>query len=201
MNNKLKYYFATFILLAIFTIINSNPFTIYAQETEKTEEAQTDSTEEYDEDIPDRLRFYKEQYEETYNFTFEIVWGAVKKAIENTGCLIEQESSPKQVDGLYKGSVKSNMCVFVENTDSTFALLNNFSYHLPVIYGGVWINGRIQYKFSIREQQDGSCKVILKTEMSGFEQKVTSQVHFWKSNGLLEMAILDKVKKILEEQQ
>ena len=198
MNNKIKYYFATFILLAIFTLINSNPLTIYAQEAEETE---VDSTEEYDEDIPERLRFYKEQYEATYNFTFEIVWGAIKKAIESNDCLIEQESTPKQVNGLYKGSVKSNMCVFVENTDSTFELLNRYSYYLPVIYGGVWINGRIQYKFSIREQEDGSCKIILKTEMSGFEEKVTSQVHFWKSNGLLEMAILEKVKKILDEQQ
>ncbi|NLO19156.1 MAG: hypothetical protein GX121_04660 [Ignavibacteria bacterium] len=195
MNSLLKCFFMALSLSLFLTLMNSNTYVVYAQENESSSSYDDD-----DDDIPERLRFYKEQYEETYNYTFEIVWSAIKQAIEDNDCLLEQESSPRQVEGLYRGVMKSNMCVFVESSDSTVRLLHHYSYHVPTIYGAKWINGRIQYKFNIREQEDGSCKIVLKTEMSGFEDKVTSQVHFWKSNGLLEMAILERIKNILEEQ-
>jgi hypothetical protein len=58
----------------------------------------------------------------------------------------------------------------------------------------------MQYSFVITEQADGSTYLLLKGNLSGFENYVTNKVHFWESNGQLEQAILDaiteKVKKL-----
>lgn len=145
--------------------------------------------------VPENLRFYKEKYEFHFDKPFEVVWNAVKKALEETGCMIAQENYKATDEGLYKGVIKSDFCVFTAGKDTTFKTLNKYSYDLPVIRGGIWLNGRMQYTVVVREENNGKVYMQIKGELSGFEDFVTHEVHFWKSNGLFETRMGKKIEK------
>lgn len=156
-------------------------------------------------EIPPKLRFLRDKYEETYNNRFEIVWKSVKKAISDLGCMIQKENYHQGDDGLFKGLLWSDMCVFEEGKDSSFKKLEEYSVKAPFIRGAVWTNARIQYKFSIKEKKDGTVFLSLKTELSGFESYVTGAVQFWDeskqeiSTGFKENEILTLIKKNIDE--
>ncbi len=139
--------------------------------------------------------YYKKKYEKTYNYPFEIVWQAIKKSLEDKYCQISYEKYSQTDNGLYKGSLHSDFCVFSAGRDTTFVTLKKFSYEVPFIRGGIWLNGRMQYKFKLTENDDGSVYVLLKGEISGFEDFVTHKVHFWKSNGFFETKMLEAIEK------
>jgi hypothetical protein len=119
------------------------------------------------------------------------------KAVEELGCQVMNKSYTQTDEGLYKGKVFSDYCVFVGKTDTTLDEIHKFSVREPVIRGGVWINGRMQYKFILTEMQDGNTHLRLKGEMSGREDYVTARVHFWESNGTFEKRILDRIDEML----
>lgn len=175
----------------------SNPIPAEMTALDSTARHVADTTD--DEDIPEELRFYKEKYDTSYARPFQDVWNSIKKSLEDCGCMVEQESKTQESTGLFKGSIRSDMCVFTQGLDSTLEELKRFSLHLPIIPGAKWANGRLQYKFSIKESAENKTTLVLRTEMSGFEDYVTAQVHFWKSNGLLEMKMLALIKKNLNQ--
>lgn len=146
-------------------------------------------------EVPENLRYYKEAYKEVYDLSFETIWQAIKKSLEDIGCMISQEKYSQTDQGLYKGSLKSDFCVFTAGKDSTFKTLKKYSFELPVIRGGIWLNGRMQYKFKLEETPDNKVKLDLKGELSGFEDFVTHEVIFWKSNGYFEAKMLDRIKE------
>ncbi len=135
---------------------------------------------------------YKEQYETDYALDFEVVWNSVLKSIQDIGCQTITKSTRAGDDGLYKGIVHSDFCVFAMG-DTTFTVLNQYSLDMPFVRGGTWDNGRLQYKFIIKEMEAGKVHVTMKTEMSGMESGVAKKVLFWRSNGLLELRMLDLV--------
>jgi len=139
--------------------------------------------------------YYKEKYEKTFNYPFEIVWNAVKQSIEGISCQIGYENYKQTDEGWYKGTIKSDYCVFSTGDDTTFATLKKYSLEVPYIRGGIWINGRMQYKFMLTEKEDGSVDLMLKGEISGFEEFVTNEVHFWKSIGIFETRMLKEIEK------
>lgn len=150
----------------------------------------------------EKMKFYqKDGYEVQLNHSFEQVFYACQKAVEELGCQVMNKSYSQTDEGLYKGKVFSDYCVFVGKTDTTLDELERYSVAVPVIRGGVWINGRMQYKFILTENKDGSTQVKLKGQVSGREDYVTSKVHFWESNGLFEKRILDRINAILAEQK
>jgi hypothetical protein len=61
----------------------------------------------------------------------------------------------------------------------------------------------VQFKLNVKEEGVRQTKIILRAELSGFEEFITNQVHFWTSNGVLEKrmmaAILAKVAVKLNE--
>lgn len=152
-----------------------------------------DSTE-VDEDVPENLRFFKEKYELKVNEPFEIVWKAIKLSLESFPCAIQTEVNRQNDEGLYQGTIKSDFCMLAYGPDTTKETLSQYSYKLPVIMGGVWYNGRIQFTYIVKEQKDGSVNLLLKSELSGLENYVTNEVHFWQSNGKLEHQMLEKIK-------
>ena len=138
---------------------------------------------------------------ETVQGRFGTVWESLKTAIEEFGCpkpqvikLIE----PAEEGGLYKGQYVSDYCVLAEGEDTTKATIQKYS-DVPRIRGGIWVTCRVQYKINVREEEGGITKIILRAEMSGFEEFITAANHFWVSNGILERqmmeTILAKVKK------
>lgn len=153
---------------------------------------------EYDE-VPEQLKFYKEKYEEVFDRDFQIVWKASKKAFEDIGCLTVLDKVAPQDNGLYKGTLKSDYCVIAQGDDSTFFTMKKYSYEVPLIRGGSWLNFRIQYHIIIKEQEDGKVHLLLKSEASGFEDDVTHEVHFWKSNGVKETEFLALIRKNVVE--
>jgi hypothetical protein len=70
---------------------------------------------------------------------------------------------------------------------------------LPRIRNGIWITGRVQFRVAVREEQRNKTKVVLKAELSGFEEYITNQVHFWNSNGKLEEEMVGLIKKFTAE--
>lgn len=169
----------------------------------KEEKKKKETEEEFEETdkggakIPERLRYYKEKYDETYQHSFESVWNAVKQAIIDLNCMIAQEKYTQTDEGFFKGKVESDYCVFSVGLDSTFDVLKKYSLELPLIRGGRWMTGRMKYVFNIEEKSDGSVYLLLRGEISGFEDYVTHRVHFWKSNGYWETYILNRIREKL----
>jgi len=139
-----------------------------------------------------------EGYERVFNASFETVWNTVIKAIENLNCQILQKNYNQTEEGYYKGKIFSDYCVILGKTDSTWDVLKKYSVKIPIIRGGVWISGRIQYKFWLTENPDGTTHLKLKGQISGMEEHATAKVHFWESNGILEREILNKIQYTLE---
>jgi hypothetical protein len=141
--------------------------------------------------------YYKDKYEKTYDYAFEIVWEAIKKSLADKNCQIAHEKYTQTDEGLYKGSIKSDFCVFaaVANDEDVFDSLKVYSLEVPFIRGGIWLNGRMEYKFKLKENDDGSVYVRLKGKLSGFEDFVTHEVHFWQSNGYFETKMLEAIEK------
>ena len=151
-------------------------------------------------EISENMKYFKKDgYREVYDYSFEIVHKAVIKSINDLGCMISQDKPTQTDQGLYKASVKSDFCVFTTGSDSTFKTLKKYSVLLPLIRGGIWQNGRMQYKFKLEEQADGKVKLLLTGELSGFEEFVTHEVHFWQSNGRFETWMLELIKKNIAE--
>ena len=145
-----------------------------------------------------KAQYSTEGYERVFNTSFETTWNAVIKAIEELNCQILQKSYNQTNDGYYKGKIFSDYCVIVGKTDSTWDVLKQYSVKIPIIRGGVWVSGRMQYKFWLTEQPDGKTLVKLKGELSGMEEHATAKVHFWQSNGILERQILNRIQYTLE---
>jgi len=175
-----------------------NPRLFAQQEEPKKTEEQVNEEDKFKEEVPERLKYYKEKYEISFDAPFEVVFRAAKQSISELSCMIMNESYNQSDDGLYKGKVKSDICVLVDNKDSTYDVLKLYSTDLPIIRGGVWQNGGAQYNFIIKEQKDGKVHVILKAEMDGFEEYVTYQRHYWESNGYLETMMLERLQKNVE---
>lgn len=148
-------------------------------------------------DIPEYKKYYKEKYEEHYTKSFEIVWNAIKEAITSHNCMIAYEKYRQNDQGLYQGIIKSDYCVLSVGKDTTVSTMKKYSLDFPLIRGGIWLNGSIQYRFNLKEKDDGSVDMIMTTEMNGYEDFVTHEVHFWKGNGILEKKMLDLINKIL----
>jgi len=171
-----------FLSLALMMIVAASDFT-QAQDEE--------------EDL-DPLRFYKAKYDTSFMAPIDAVREAVRKAIEDINCVVVQDVMKTNEDGWLKVIIKSDYCVFIEG-DGTFDLLQKYSYEMPFIRGGSWRNGRMQYKFILTEKPDESVYVLLKGQMSGYEDSVTNRVHFWVSNGLYEHEMLMAIKRYLGE--
>jgi hypothetical protein len=138
--------------------------------------------------------YFKEKYEDTLTYSFEVVWNAIKLSLESINCLVSQEKYSQTDQGLFKGSLKSDYCVFSQGKDSTFDVLKKYSIEVPYIRGGMWLTGRMQYKFNLTEREDNTIYLLLKGEVSGWEEFVTHEVHFWKSNGYFEAMMLKRIK-------
>jgi hypothetical protein len=136
---------------------------------------------------------------ETVEASFGKVWDAIKFVMETQRCgkpQTEKIIEPDEEGGLYKGLYISDFCVLATGEDSTRDQMEPYG-DLPRIRGGIWISGRIQYKINVKEEGRRNTKITLRAEMSGFEEFITNQVHFWYGNGELERKTLaDIVAKV-----
>ena len=152
----------------------------------------------------ENLRFYREKFEETYDdpdILFSDVWDACKETIAELKCDLIQESERLDDEGLNKGKIKSSYCIFAmeENEEDVADSLWKYSYKVPVIRGADWVSGRVQYIIIIKENDDESVYLRIKGEISGREDKITNEVHFWDSNGWFEHHLLETINGKLAE--
>lgn len=193
----MKFYFILLTILVAF-FFNMN---LIAQE-ETTEQNQEDWESETYIVEDEALKYYQEKYEKEYDALFEDVYNAIKTAIsENMNCMLASENQRQDENGLYKGTIKSDYCVLTVGSDTTLPVMKRFSLDFPVIRGGVWVNGRVQYKFMLKEKEDGGTYLLMKVELSGKEEYVTREVKFWKSNGVLEKEMFEYIDAALGIEQ
>jgi hypothetical protein len=142
------------------------------------------------------MKYFKEEYKaELEGVYFEDLWNAVVTSLSEQGCELMTKVQKTNEEGFLKGVMKSEFCVFV-NDNTTFDALKLYSVKMPVIRGGIWMNGRIQYKIILEEINEGEGTAItISGELSGSEENVTNEVHFWASNGWFETDLLYRVKK------
>ncbi len=152
------------------------------------------------EEIPEVEKYYREKYEATYDAAFEDVWKALKTALAEENCMIMMEKFSQNEDGYFTGVLRSDFCLKAEGSDSTYSIIKRYSKKAPFIRGAIWVTLRMQYKFSIKEQDDGIVYLRLVGELSGREDHVTEQVHFWESNGYLEVMMLEKLNMLINQQ-
>lgn len=134
--------------------------------------------------------------------SFGKVWRSVKSAMEKFGCpkpQTEKIIEPAEEGGLYKGQYISDYCVISEGDDTTKSVINKYS-SVPRIRGGIWVTCRVQFRVSVREEANGKTKIVLKAEMSGFEEFITAANHFWTSNGMLERQMMERVLAAVAEE-
>jgi hypothetical protein len=146
---------------------------------------------------PERIKYYQKKYEITTTKPFEEVFQAIKTIFESGSCLLITKTSKQDDKGNYKGTIQSDFCVFVSESDYTYDSLDYYSMKVPIIRGAVWKNGRVQYKFLLKELEDASVNIVIKAEISGYEGSMTNEVHFWESNGYFEHRMMQKIKESL----
>ncbi len=135
----------------------------------------------------------------TYDAEFGSVYKAVKKAISETGCLLEKDVAKQGADGLYKGKVASTFCVLYSGIDSAYEEMVKYAEKIPRVRAATWSSLRVQYTFYLQEDEDGMVELKLQTELSGFEEYITSKFHFFDSNGVLDEQILADVDMYVEQ--
>jgi len=171
--------FYTLIALLVFGILNI----MNAQDEEWTTEKE-------------KFPYLKEKYELTVDKPFDEVWLSALKSVEELNCMIINKSSKQDDNGLYKGKLESDFCVFAVGD----TVWDNFKFYCtepPFIRGGVWKTGRFQYKIIVREEENGQTYIRIIGEVSGHETHVTDKVHFFKSNGFKETMMMERMKKNL----
>lgn len=151
-----------------------------------------------DDDVPERLKYYKEKYEEVFDAPFVTVWNSIKEIITVSGCQLTSQKYSQTDEGYYKGIIRTDYCIFATGPDSSYKLCQMYQMDMPYLPSAKWISGRINYKIILKEMPDGKVSMTLTSEMSGYEVSVTNKVHFWKSNGLLEHQIIEEFKKKIE---
>lgn len=148
------------------------------------------------EQVDTRFPYLKDKYEDTLKLSFEEVWEGALKCIEDINCMIITKNPRAGDDGLYRGTIQSDFCVYAVG-DTSLQNMKYYSLEVPFIRGGVWTNARCQYKFIIRELEEGGCFVKITAELSGTERHVTNKVHFWQSNGFKEYQMMERLKMTL----
>jgi len=122
--------------------------------------------------------------------------------MDDFGCpkpQIEKIVEPAEEGGIYKGQYVSDYCVMSQGEDSTRDVIQRYS-DAPRIRGGIWVTCRVQYKINVKEEEGGTTKIILRAEMSGFEEFITVANHFWLSNGTLEKQMMAAILAHIEEE-
>jgi hypothetical protein len=152
-----------------------------------------------EEEIEPRMIFYKKKYEAEFDNFFDDVWNVCLEVLKSKNCMVAQKNNRQTDEGLYKGKVVSEYCAFaqVEAEEDVYDSLMYYSTKVPVIRGGVWDNGRIQYKIILKETEEETVTLLLKGEISGKESNVTNEVHFWESSGWFEHHLLEEIKERL----
>lgn len=158
------------------------------------------------------MKLYQEKYEMDFDNDFETVWNSILKSIQDIDCQTIRKTSRQTDQGLFKGIIQSDFCVFASGDDTTVTALKRYSAELrtpedegkiepfPYILTGEWTAGRFQYKFIIEEVSAGKIHVKMIGELSGFENYVTKKMHFWTSNGILEARMTELIKSNIGKQ-
>lgn len=133
-------------------------------------------------------------FREVFNKSFPTVWKSIKKSLGETGCLIEHEKYAESDEGTYKGKLTSVFCVLATGLDTTEPVMERYAKRIPYIRGATWTSLRMQYLFYVTENADHSVEVKLKGEISGYESYITNIFHYFESNGILEDAMMERLK-------
>jgi hypothetical protein len=137
---------------------------------------------------------------ENLKVEFPTLLKAVKKSLSDLGCRVEVEKTEQGSDNLYRSNIRTEFYIVSTGVDTTKEFMEKLSCEaddcekFPFIRGGEWVSGRVQYSIVLKEKDDETVDFLLKGELSGYEQWVTSKVHFWDSNGILERDFYNSIR-------
>lgn len=130
----------------------------------------------------------------TFQKPFATVFKTVINCVKSKGCAIESKPTSVDDNGLNKANIRSEACVIVIGEDSTRDVMLKYG-KVPMIRGGVWEAGRVQYNFALKElPEKQGVQVVMTVELSGNESYITHEVHFWNSNGVLDAEMEAMIK-------
>ena len=132
---------------------------------------------------------------DTLDVSFGTVWSSMQESMSEMACGKAQTNKviePEDELGFYKGQYISDFCMLATGEDTTADHMEQYG-ELPRIRGGIWITGRVQYKVNVKEIGVRKTVMILRCELSGFEEFITNRVYFWTSNGILERQMRDAI--------
>lgn len=136
---------------------------------------------------------------DTFERPFPIVWRAIKQILDDIHCGVEsdKQSFDEQTE-MYRGNIRSAPCVLASGEDSTYDVLKRYG-RVPIIRGGVWTSGRVQYNFNVKDLPGKKVQVTLTAEISGYEAYVTHLSHAWNANGILERQMMQRLREVLSK--
>ncbi len=193
-------------LIALMILLISPFVKLAAQEEVPADSTVTDTTAGDTYEMETVLKYWQEKYEvKITGAIFDDVAQAIKGIIDSSSCAVIQFTNKTSDAGLGKAVIESDFCIIAMG-DSSYRIAQQFSLQkgqetmghitMPFIPGGRWKNMRIKYKLIIKENEDETIGVMMKLcEISGEESYVTRKFHFWESNGVLETAFINKIKK------
>jgi hypothetical protein len=139
--------------------------------------------------------------EDTLKASIRTVWKGIKRSFHELGTFSDPSTRDPKMDektGLYRGFIRSDFRVFAGGPDTTADVLERYG-RTPVIRGGTWMAGRVKYEFKVRELAEDITYISLVCGISGFEEGVTNEAHFWNSNGILDKEIMDLLKRMIAD--
>lgn len=148
--------------------------------------------------VPERLKYLREKYEENFEANFQTVFDACKTFIEKeVSCQILSQKVREMEDGKSRGVIRSELCIFAQNDETVFPKIQKYALDPPFIRGGVWTSGRMKYVFIVTEVEANNINVELRGELSGFEDNASFKAHFFNSNGLLEFQAFEAIREMI----
>lgn len=139
--------------------------------------------------------------EATYSKSFPTVWKCIRNAIlEGNSCQLEYDKYSQNDKNLLRGKIQSVYCIIATGADSTKDVLEREGGEfVPFIRGASWVAARVQYTVNVVENPDKTVKIIVKGELSGYEDFITNRFHYFPSLGKLEEKLFADINRRVAE--
>jgi hypothetical protein len=87
--------------------------------------------------VSEKMKYFKERYEEEFEADFDKVVSSVKRFIEEAGCRLLSDRVSQNDDGRQRAVFQSELCVITQDRKEAFKMLQKYGVKPPFIRGGV----------------------------------------------------------------
>jgi hypothetical protein len=127
-----------------------------------------------------------------YDKDFDVVFKAVKTALEKEGYVVNYASKKKNL-------IETEFRILA-NEDNFDDEMEKYG-EIPYIRSPGWTTGRTKVTVEFERLDNGKTAVKVQALLSGFEARFTNTWHYWRSNGKIEQAAMDAITAAVEASQ